>query len=63
LTPSLDSANLWGVPRVLFVDDERDMVSSLSRYFRLHGFETAGAYNVAEAVAALEAGAVRRRLH
>ena len=27
--------------RVLFVDDERDLVSSLSRYFRLHGFETA----------------------
>jgi two-component system response regulator AtoC len=45
---------------VLFVDDERDMVSSLSRYFRLHGFETAGAYNVAEAIAALE-GAVSKR--
>jgi DNA-binding NtrC family response regulator len=45
---------------VLFVDDERDMVSSLSRYFRLHGFETAGAYNVAEAVAALEAAVSKR---
>jgi DNA-binding NtrC family response regulator len=40
--------------RVLFVDDERDLVSSLSRYFRLHGFETAGAYGVAEAVGKLE---------
>src|SRR5258706_16277259 len=37
------------VMRVLFVDDERDLVSSLSRYFRLHGFETAGAFGVAEA--------------
>jgi DNA-binding NtrC family response regulator len=45
---------------VLFVDDERDMVSSLSRYFRLHGFDTAGAYNVSEAIAALE-GAVSKR--
>src|SRR6266702_4704923 len=36
--------------RVLFVDDERDLVSSLSRYFRLHGFETSGAFGVAEAV-------------
>jgi DNA-binding NtrC family response regulator len=40
--------------RVLFVDDERDLVSSLSRYFRLHGFETAGAFGVSEAVAKLE---------
>ena len=40
--------------RVLFVDDERDLVSSLSRYFRLHGFETAGAYGVNEAVGKLE---------
>jgi DNA-binding NtrC family response regulator len=40
--------------RVLFVDDERDLVSSLSRYFRLHGFETAGAFGVAEAVGKLE---------
>ena len=40
--------------RVLFVDDERDLVSSLSRYFRLHGFETAGAFGVQEAVARLE---------
>jgi DNA-binding NtrC family response regulator len=40
--------------RVLFVDDERDLVSSLSRYFRLHGFETAGAFGVAEAVERLE---------
>jgi DNA-binding NtrC family response regulator len=40
--------------RVLFVDDERDLVSSLSRYFRLHGFETAGAFGVSEAVARLE---------
>src|SRR5437868_3284612 len=40
--------------RLLFVDDERDLVSSLSRYFRLHGFETAGAYGVADAVARLE---------
>jgi DNA-binding NtrC family response regulator len=39
--------------RVLFVDDERDLVSSLTRYFRLHGFETAGAHGVAEAVARL----------
>jgi two-component system, NtrC family, response regulator AtoC len=45
---------------VLFVDDERDMVSSLSRYFRLHGFTTAGAFNVAEAVSALEAAASKR---
>src|SRR5437764_5665003 len=41
--------------RILFVDDERDLVSSLSRYFRLKGFETAGAYCVREGVAALEA--------
>src|SRR5258706_13938596 len=41
------------VMRVLFVDDERDLVSSLSRYFRLHGFETAGAFGVAEADARL----------
>jgi DNA-binding NtrC family response regulator len=40
--------------RILFVDDERDLVSSLSRYFRLKGFETKGAYGVAEGVAALE---------
>jgi DNA-binding NtrC family response regulator len=40
--------------RVLFVDDERDLVSSLSRYFRLHGFETAGAFGVSEAVSKLE---------
>src|SRR5438105_647463 len=40
--------------RVLFVDDERDLVSSLSRYFRLHGFEAAGAYGVKDAVARLE---------
>ena len=40
--------------RVLFVDDERDLVSSLSRYFRLHGFETSGAFGVAEAVKRLE---------
>src|SRR3979411_3042726 len=42
------------VMRVLFVDDERDLVSSLSRYFRLHGFETAGAFGVSDAVAKLE---------
>ena len=36
------------------------MVSSLSRYFRLHGFETAGAFNVAEAVSALEAAAAAK---
>jgi DNA-binding NtrC family response regulator len=60
LTQGLDSAIYGVVPRVLFVDDERDMVSSLSRYFRLHGFETAGAYNVAEAVAALEAAVSKR---
>jgi two-component system, NtrC family, response regulator AtoC len=40
--------------RVLFVDDERDLVSSLSRYFRLHGFETAGAFGVSDAVSKLE---------
>jgi two-component system, NtrC family, response regulator AtoC len=40
--------------RALFVDDERDLVSSLSRYFRLHGFETAGAFGVSEAVGKLE---------
>jgi DNA-binding NtrC family response regulator len=40
--------------RVLFVDDERDLVSSLSRYFRLHGFETVGAFGVSEAVGKLE---------
>ena len=40
--------------RVLFVDDERDLVSSLSRYFRLKGFETKGAYGVQEGVALLE---------
>jgi DNA-binding NtrC family response regulator len=45
---------------VLFVDDERDMVSSLSRYFRLHGFTTAGAFNVAEAVSVLEGAASKR---
>src|SRR4030081_2490954 len=42
--------------RVLFVDDERDLVSSLSRYFRLHGFETAGAFGVSAAVVKLEEG-------
>src|SRR5437588_10076293 len=40
--------------RVLFVDDERDLVSSLSRYFRLHGFEAAGADGVKDGVARLE---------
>jgi DNA-binding NtrC family response regulator len=40
--------------RILFVDDERDLVSSLSRYFRLKGFETKGAYGVQEGVALLE---------
>jgi len=40
--------------RILFVDDERDLVSSLSRYFRLKGFETSGAYGVQEGVALLE---------
>ncbi|GAC1600835.1 MAG: hypothetical protein NVS4B10_12660 [Myxococcales bacterium] len=54
------SGDLCAVPRVLFVDDERDMVSSLSRYFRLHGFSTAGAFNVAEAVSALEGAAARQ---
>jgi len=44
-----------GTPlRILFVDDERDLVSSLSRYFRLKGFETKGAYGVADGVALLE---------
>jgi DNA-binding NtrC family response regulator len=44
-----------GAPlRILFVDDERDLVSSLSRYFRLKGFETKGAYGVREGIALLE---------
>jgi DNA-binding NtrC family response regulator len=44
-----------GTPlRILFVDDERDLVSSLSRYFRLKGFETKGAYGVQEGIALLE---------
>jgi DNA-binding NtrC family response regulator len=53
----LDGADMRGgvveAMRVLFVDDERDLVSSLSRYFRLHGFETAGAFGVSDAVAKL----------
>ena len=40
--------------RILFVDDERDLVSSLSRYFRLKGFQTKGAYGVQEGIAVLE---------
>ncbi len=39
--------------RILFVDDEREIVSSFARYFQHKGFETAGAYDVREAVAAL----------
>jgi two-component system NtrC family response regulator len=46
---------LGGSPlRILFIDDERDLVSSLSRYFRLKGFETKGAYGVQEGIALLE---------
>jgi DNA-binding NtrC family response regulator len=41
--------------RILFVDDEREIVSSFSRYFGHRGYQTAGAYNVADAVAQLTA--------
>ena len=44
-------------PRILFVDDEREIVSSFARYFKHRGLEPHGAYGVAEAVALLEAGA------
>ena len=43
-----------GQLRLLLVDDERDLVSSLSRFFRLRGFETVGAYCVADGIAQLE---------
>ena len=44
-------------PRILLVDDEREIVASFTRYFKNRGFSTAGAYGVVEAVAALEAAA------
>ena len=44
-------------PRILFVDDEREIVASFSRYFKHRGIPTAGAHGVEEAVAALEAAA------
>jgi DNA-binding NtrC family response regulator len=40
--------------RLLLVDDERDLVASLSRFFRLRGFEALAAYCVREAIAHLE---------
>jgi DNA-binding NtrC family response regulator len=45
------------VPRVLFVDDERDIISALTRWFSRRGFETSSAENVAGALKALEASA------
>jgi two-component system response regulator PilR (NtrC family) len=39
--------------RILFVDDEREIVASFARYFKHRGFEAAGAFGVQEAVAAL----------
>jgi DNA-binding NtrC family response regulator len=43
--------------RILFVDDEREIVSAFSRYFTHRGFEVGGAYGVREAVGVLEAAA------
>jgi DNA-binding NtrC family response regulator len=45
------------VPRVLFVDDERDIISALTRWFSRRGFETISAENVAGAMRALETSA------
>ena len=45
------------MPRVLFVDDERDITSALTRWFNRRGFETASAGGVVEALRALEASA------
>jgi len=45
------------VPRVLFVDDEREIVAALTRYFTKQGFEIVGAYGVAEALIAIEQAA------
>ena len=42
------------MPSVLFVDDEREIVSALSRYFQRQGFETVGAYGVAQATALID---------
>jgi DNA-binding NtrC family response regulator len=41
--------------RILFVDDEREIVAAFTRYFAHRGFETVAAHGVAEAVATLEA--------
>ena len=45
------------MPRVLFVDDERDIINALTRWFGRRGFETCSAENVAGALKALEASA------
>jgi DNA-binding NtrC family response regulator len=42
------------VPRVLFVDDERDITTALSRWFARRGFDTASADGTTGAVALLE---------
>ena len=41
------------MPSVLFVDDERGIVAALSRYFLKAGFDTFGAYGVADAMVAI----------
>ena len=48
------------VPRVLLVDDEREVISSISRYLRLHQFDVVGASCVTEGVASLAQAASRK---
>ncbi len=48
------------VPRVLLVDDEREVISSISRYLRLIGFDVVGASCVTEGIAFLEERAARK---
>src|SRR5205823_691238 len=58
LTVGGERAKSGGVPgRILFVDDEREIVTSYSRYFSNRGFAPSGAYGVSDAVAALEKAA------
>jgi len=45
------------VPSVLFVDDEREIVSALTRYFVRQGFEPFSAHSVSEAQVAIEQAA------
>ena len=48
--------------RILIVDDDRDMVRTLSDIFKLRGWDTGQAYSGDEAISAQQAGAYDRVL-